>query len=115
MSDVVTEAADVIVPFLSMGAGAAARDLAERGGVQLSDSVSRILALLRSRLSGSTPTNAGVEEALRSAIVDGELSDDDLKVLVSLKQTVGGAHVEGDVHAKNAFIGTTVIKGDFHA
>lgn len=115
MSDVVTEAADVIVPLLSVGAGAAARDLAERGGVQLSDSVSRILALLRSRLSGSTPTNAGVEAALRSAMVDGELSDDDLKVLVSLKQTVGCAHVEGDVRAKNAFIGTTVIKGDFHA
>lgn len=115
MSDVVSEAADVIVPLLSMGAGAAARDIAERGGVQLSDSVSRILARLRAHLRGNTPTNAGVETALRSALVDGELSEDDLKVLVSLKQTAGGGHVEGDVHAKNAFIGTTGIKGDFHA
>jgi hypothetical protein len=115
MSDLVTEAVDVIVPLLSMGAGAAARDIAERGGVQLAESVSEILGRLRARLSRHAPSRAEVESALQAALAAGEIADDDLKSLISLRQTVGGAHVEGDVYAKNAFIGTTEIKGDFHA
>jgi hypothetical protein len=115
MSDVVSEAADVIVPLLSMGAGVAARDMAERGGVQLAESVSAILSRLRARLSGHTPARAEVESALCAALAEGQISEGDLRMLVSLRQTVGGAHVQGDVRAKNAFIGTTEIKGDFHA
>jgi hypothetical protein len=116
MSEMISEAADAIVPLLSMGAAAAARDVAERGGVQLSEAVSGILARLRSRLKGEVPARADVEAALRSAVAERRLSTDDLKILVSLKQTVGGAHVDGGVHAKNAFIGSTVrIKGDFNA
>jgi hypothetical protein len=115
MNDVVGEAADVIVPLLSMGAGAAARDLAERGGVQLAESVSAILSRLRARLSGRAPARADVESALQAALAEGEMADDDLRMLISLRHTVGGAHVQGEVHAKNAFIGTTEIKGDFHA
>jgi hypothetical protein len=115
MNDVVSEAADVIVPLLSMGAGAAARDIAERGGLQLAESVSAILSRLRAHLSGHAPARAEVESALQAALAEGLIGDDDLKMLISLRHTVGGAHVEGGVHAKNAFIGTTEIKGDFHA
>lgn len=115
MSDVISEAADVIVPLLSMGAGAAARDIAERGGVQLSESVYAILSGLRARLSGHAPAKAEVESVLQAALVKGDIADDDLKMLISLRHTVEGVHVQGDVHAKTAFIGTTEIKGDFHA
>lgn len=115
MNDVVSEAADVIVPLLSMGAGAAARDMAERGGIQLAESVSAILSRLRARLSGHAPARAEVESALYAALAEGQISDDDLKMLISLRHTVVGAHVQGDVHAKNVFMGTTEIKGNFHA
>ncbi|MFI4992917.1 MAG: hypothetical protein ACHQCH_04790 [Solirubrobacterales bacterium] len=116
MSDIISDAADSIVPLLSMGAGAAARDVAERGGVQLSEAVSGILARLRARLRGETPARTNVEAALRSAIADSQLSRDDLKLLISVGQHAGGIHVEGDVCAKNAIIGSTVhIDGDFNA
>lgn len=83
MSDVITDAAEVLVPLLSAGAGAAARDVAERGGTDLADRVAQLVAKLRSRLAGSPLPVADVELALRSEVAAGTVTLDDLARLVS--------------------------------
>jgi hypothetical protein len=103
MSDVITDAAEALVPLISAGAGAAARDVAERGGTELADRVAQLVAKLRSRLAGSPPPVADVELALRSEVTEGIVTLDDLARLIALKPTVGGVHVHGDV--KTAFFG----------
>jgi hypothetical protein len=106
MSDVMTDAAEALVPLIYAGAGATARDVAERGGAELADRVARLVAKLRSRLTGSALPVADVELALRSEIAAGTVTFDELARLVALRPTVGGVHgvhVHGDV--KTGFFG----------
>jgi hypothetical protein len=116
MSDIVTEATDAIVPLLSLGVGAAARDVAERSGVQLSEKVSAILSKLRRRLKDEKPSPDAVAAALRSALAADEVSAEDLKVLIAVGRNAAAGHVEGDIHAKTVIDRSTIrIKGDFNA
>ena len=81
MSTIVGEAADALAPLLSVGAGAAARDLAERGGTRLSAGALRFLKELRGR-SRSRPDD--LEDTLGSALASGQLTERDLKQLIVL-------------------------------
>jgi hypothetical protein len=106
VSEVINEAAEVLVPILSAGAGAAARDAAERAGVHVSEALARVLERIRPRLSGGQPRLRDVESALRASIDAGQLTRQDLRMLIDHRQSI---------QAKNVFTGTTIIEGDFHA
>jgi hypothetical protein len=106
VSEVINEAAEMLVPILSAGAGAAARDTAERAGAHVSEALTRILARVRPRLSGGRPGLRDIEAALRASIDAGQLTRQDLQMVVDHRQSI---------QAKNVFTGTTIIKGDFHA
>lgn len=106
MSEVINEAAEVLVPILSAGAGAAARDAAERAGAHVSEALTQIIARIRPRLSRGRPGLRDVESALRASIDAGQLTRQDLQTVVDHRQSI---------RAKNVFTGTTIIHGDFHA
>jgi hypothetical protein len=113
MSDIVTDAVEVLVPLLSMGAGAAARDIAERGGTELADGLSGMLSRVRTRLKGQVATKADIEGTLRSEIADGQLTIDELKLLVSLGPTVSRTYIQGNV--KNVISDSTLNIETFNA
>jgi len=113
MSDIVNDAAEVLVPLLSMGAGAAARDIAERGGTELADGISGILARVRTRLKGQATAKTDIEAALRSEIADGQLTVDELKLLISLGPTAGRTYIQGNV--KTAIFDSNLNIENFNA
>jgi hypothetical protein len=106
VSEVINEAAEVLVPILSAGAGAAARDAAERTGTHVSKTLARVLGWVRPRLSDTRPSQRDVESALRASVDAGQLTRDDLQTLIDHRHSI---------RAKNVFTGTTIIKGDFNA
>jgi hypothetical protein len=116
MSDLVQEAANALVPLMSAGAGVAAQSAAEDAGSGFYAAAIRVAGKLRRYLHGDEePAAETVEVALRSALADGELGEQDLRNLVSLHAT------DGDVGGKvgsvggNAYIDTSIdVGGDFH-
>jgi hypothetical protein len=112
MSDVVSEATEVLVPLLSMGAGAAARELAERGGDQVAAVVTGILAKLRLQFKGQAPARTDIEAALRSEMADGQLSDEHLKIVLSLSSSTGSTHI--DVRGNAIIDSTMTIQGNLN-
>jgi predicted trehalose synthase len=115
MGDLVTDAADVLVPLLSAGAGVAVRDLVDRAGDQVAETTIGVLAKLRARLKGQTATAANVEAALRKEISSGEVVAAQLEEIVSLRQGAGSIYNQ-DVRVQgNAIVGSNMrIDGDFH-
>jgi phage terminase Nu1 subunit (DNA packaging protein) len=112
VDDVVQEAAQVIGPLLSAGAGAVAHDLAERAGSRFSAATLDILARIRHRLTGAQPDVRTIEKALRAAIADGDVTETELRTFVN---QVSGDNVS--MHAgKNIYNVRDGINvhGDFH-
>jgi hypothetical protein len=112
VDDVVQEAAQVIGPLLSAGAGAAAHDLAEQAGSRVSAVTSDILARIRRRLTGVQPDVRTIEKALRAAIADGDVTETELRTFVN---QIGGDNVSmrAGKNIYNVRDGINV-HGDFH-
>lgn len=108
MGDLVHEATDVVLPLVASGA---AKDLAERGGQQLSQALGRVLDKLRGRVREGAGRDE-VERALRAALAEDELREADLRLLVQ-----GRTVIAGGVRGKNVFIDSSIRieKGDFNA
>ena len=119
MSDVVQEAAQAVLPFVGAGASAAAQGLAKQAGASLSDGTLRILERIRGRLVGH-PANKldepDVAEALRQALSAGEVTEHELRLLVSEVNRVEISHTVNvtQTAGKNIIVGditTEVFNG----
>jgi hypothetical protein len=109
VNDVVQDAAQVLVPLLSAGAGAAAHDLAEQAGADLSAGAVRIVERIRHRLSGGQPGATEVVDALQAALTDGDVTEAELQTLVN---RAGRDNVS--MRAKTIINGGVVVHGDFN-
>lgn len=98
MNEVVHEAAQVVLPFLGAGAGAAAHGFAEQTGARLSDGTRRVLEQLRQRLAGRHEDGPEVAKVMQEALGEGAMTERDLQVLVA---EIG--RVQVSQQAKNIF------------
>jgi hypothetical protein len=78
----VQEATQAILPFLGVGAGAAANGFAERAGANLSDGALRVIERIRHRLAGRAASRPNVAEVLQEALSANELTEQQLLSLV---------------------------------
>lgn len=114
MDDVIHDAAEAIVPLLSAGAGAAAHGIAEQAGSRLTDAAGAVIQKVRRRLPGGRPNVGQVEDVLRAALEEGELSRQDLNMVVSSLSI--GRDDRSMRAGKNIYYGNTidVENGDFN-
>jgi len=113
MNEVVQETAQVVLPLLGAGAGAAAHGFAEETGARLSQRTLQVIEQLRRRIGGRGVDESLVAEVVQEALGAGVLTEQDLRVLVA---EVGRVHapqqattiVNGDQDAR------TIINGDVH-
>ena len=82
MTDLVTQAAEVLGPYLATGAGTAASGLAESAGKKLSASVVAKISGLRLRPKDGALSLGEIEDALRGALAEGSIGMDDLQSIV---------------------------------
>jgi hypothetical protein len=106
MGDLVVAAAEALVPFLAGGATAVATGTAEEAGSDLYRAAMTLLGKIRSRLHGTEPPE--VQAALRSALAEGVIVEEELELVASAAQAEQSIHI-GRVKGKNVFIGTTKI------
>lgn len=109
MSDLVTTAADALLPFVAAGASAVAAGSAEEAGRELFKAADSVLAKIRHRLGGTG--KAQVEKALRDALADGLLTKGELEQLYIAYETYRSTTsiAVSQINAKNSFVGTTNI------
>lgn len=110
MSDLVSTAADALLPFLATGGAAIGTGMADQAGSDLYNSALRVIKKIKERLRGYG--KADVEAAIREALADGSLSKGELQQLRahSLAQNnASGTTVVGSVEADTSFVGNTNI------
>lgn len=110
MSDLVSTAADALLPFLATGGAAIGAGVADQAGSDLYKSAMRIIKKIKERLRGYS--KADVEAAIREALANGSLSKGELQQLRahSLAQTnASTTTVVGSVEADTSFVGNTNI------
>jgi hypothetical protein len=110
--DLITGAADALLLFV---ADATAAGPARRIGAELHKAASSALAKIRYRLSGSD--RAQVEVAVRGALIDGDISQEELADLIRAYESdeeIDGAGtgsiVISQLNAKNSFVGRIDIE-----
>lgn len=113
MNEVVQEVAQVVLPFMGAGAGAAAQGFAEETGARLSQRTLDVIERLRRRIDGRGVDEPQLAEVVQEALGAGVVAEQDLRVLVA---EVGRVHapqqattiVNGDQTAR------TIVNGDVH-
>jgi hypothetical protein len=110
MDQVISEAAQAILPFLGAGAGAAAHGFAERAGANVSDGTLRVIERIQHRLTGRAASEPDVAEALQEALGAGEMTDHDLRDLVA---EIGRVQISQRVQVSQK--AKTIINGDVNA
>jgi hypothetical protein len=101
MNEVIQEAAQVVLPFLGAGAGAAAQGFAEETGARLSQRTLDVIERLRRRIGGHRVDEPQLAEVVQEALGAGAVTEQDLRVLVA---EVGRVHVPQQA--------TTIVNGD---
>lgn len=109
MSDLVTAAADALLPFVAAGAGAVAAGSADQAGRELYKAADSVLTKIRHRLRGQA--RASVEKAVRDALAEGLITREELERLrIACESYRSATHITvAQVNAKNSFVGTTNI------
>ena len=110
MSDLVTVAADALLPFLAAGGAAVGAGAADQAGADLYKSATAILRKIRNRLRGAG--KADIEAAIRDALAEGLVTRADLERLQSvyvLSQQNSPTVVVGSVNADISIVGKTKI------
>jgi hypothetical protein len=110
VSELLTAASQALLPFVAAGAGAVAVGTAEEAGAELYRAATSLLSRIRHRLAGQERVD--IEVALRDALHDGSVTEDDLVHLRNVHEAYQQAvhiHVKR-IDAKNAFLGTTNIR-----
>lgn len=94
MSDVVNEAAQVLVPLLAVGANAAVEEASKAAGKKFAQAVGSVIEPIRKALHRA-PKAPEVAAALQSALDDGTIRITDLEKIVRLSRgRVGDTYVE---------------------
>jgi len=117
MTDVVQEAAAALMPVLAAGGSEAIKLVGEDMGGDFYKAAKRIALKLRDLLANKQADQATIETAIRSALNQGKLQEEDLRTLVALRgggdcitisnQTVKAKH--------NIFQGNSItVHGDFN-
>jgi hypothetical protein len=109
MSELITAAADALLPFVAGGASAVAVGSAEEAGAELYKAATSVLAKIKHRLGGAD--RAHVEIAVRDALADGSLSEQELMHLrAAYESDRNTTNINvSRIKAKNSFVGTTNI------
>ncbi|TCC24582.1 hypothetical protein [Kribbella speibonae] len=99
MSDVVNDAAHVLVPLLAAGANAAVEEASKAAGKKFAEAVGSVIEPIRKALRRD-PKEPEVAAALQSALADGTIRIADLEEIVQLSRHRAGsttANISGDV------------------
>lgn len=98
MSDVVNDAAHVLVPLLAAGANAAVEEASKAAGKKFAEAVGSVIEPIRKALRRA-PKTPEVAAALQSAVDDGTIRLADLEAIVRLSKHRGSTNVSvaGDV------------------
>ena len=105
MSELITSAAQALLPFVAGGAGAVAVGSAEEAGADLYRAATAILAKLRHRLLGEDVKQ--VEAALSQAMAEGLVTPEELRRLREAADAVRGSATinVGTIQAKTSLVG----------
>lgn len=104
------EAAEALTPLLAAGLDDAAGEVAGQGALRLIDK-------LRTKLGGSKPEVAEVEDALRVGLADGTISAEEVQAFLAVQSSGRDSWTVGKVEAgRDANVGNTFhIGGDYKA
>ncbi|WP_410791323.1 hypothetical protein [Kribbella sp. C-35] len=86
MSDVVNDAAQVLVPLLAAGANAAVEEASKAAGKQFAGAAGKILGRIQKYLHRPDPGHPDVVAALEAGVDDGVIRLDELRELVQLSR-----------------------------
>jgi hypothetical protein len=111
MSDVISVAADALLPILAAGGGAVATGAAGEAGSELYQAATSVLAKIGKRMRGGRVSKAEVVSALQSTLQDGELTMPEVERLCAAYRGSGSAvnNFVGEVKAKASFVGNVTI------
>jgi len=119
------EAAALLAPLLSRGAGAAAATVGEQAGARTLSEAGQVARGLRDRLGrgegdpgdgADTPSVADVEVALREAVADGDVSGEELARIVAEGDVAVQAGGDVSIKAGNSvFVGSKIKTRNFRA
>jgi flavin-binding protein dodecin len=110
MGDLVSTAADVLMPFLAAGGAAVGAGVADQAGSELYKSAIGVIKKIKDRLCGSS--KADVETAIRDALADGSLTRRELQQLQvanTAAQNNASTTLVGSISAETSFVGNTNI------
>lgn len=117
MTDLIQQAAEVLVPLVSAGAGVASTEVAKRMGGELFEAASRLWTKARAFFSGQYGSKE-IADALKGALEAGAVPISELHDLVALSQQQD-ARIHNEVHSiktqgGSAFVGNQIrVGGDF--
>ncbi|TDW21793.1 hypothetical protein [Kribbella kalugense] len=110
MSDVVSEAAQVLVPLLAAGASTAVEEASKEAGKEFAHAVGSVVERIGKRLRGA-PKTTELAATLQACVDDDTIKLADLKEIVRLSRArVGDTHVK--VTGDNAKVLTDPIFND---
>lgn len=111
MSDVISVAADALLPILVAGGGAVATGAAGEAGSELYKTAMSVLAKIGKRLRGGRVGKAEVASALQGALDDGELAMAEVERLCAAYRGSGNTvnNFVGKVDAEASFVGNVTI------
>jgi hypothetical protein len=110
MNDVISVAADALLPILAAGGGAVASGAANEAGTELYKAATSVIAKIVNLVRGIGKPDLSKTEvmsAIRAALDDGSLTMTEIDRLCSAYRTSPDYYV-GSVKADNVFIGNSI-------